>query len=286
MQNIKQTEIAQWLEQLEKIPTGSCSCPSFLKPFHFVTIGLAVKKAGWETMKLPEDLMQYAARMKLWDAINLLPPCNVSENQNTGKFLPVQAFLDNQQDVSHITDELTKIILNTASKEIRESLTICLTELINNFFDHAGVKSDLPCLVCAQSWPKGKLIQVAIADAGIGIRDSLIENNQLITRLENENSCKIASEYGVTSKPQNDHSGYGLTLAKDLMIQANGTYILASGNEIYSCSKNSTEFHDTINSRWNGTILVLEWKIDEPLDSKSIYDSWPVAEGYSDEDFF
>lgn len=143
----------------------------------------------------------------------------------------------------------------------------------------------MPCLVAAQSWPKGGLVQIAIADSGIGIRNSLSENSDLANELSCGNACEISSRYGISSKLNNGHSGYGLTLAKDLMKQAGGKYILVSGNEIFSSSSKSDKASVTTDP-WEGTLLILEWKMDVPLNSTQVYNGWPITEGFDEDDFF
>lgn len=287
VQGIAPREIVSWISEIEKILLGlnSCNCPGFLKPIHLVTIGLAVKKSEWGGLKLPNDLAGYASRMNLWDSINMQPPYQVNQYKPLGKFLPVQRFDQHKRDVQVAIDGLADIINKTLSTEYHSTLSNCLEELVNNFFDHARSTYELPCLIAAQSWPKGKLVQVAIADAGIGIRSSLNENTNLLYRLNNENACKLASTYGISSKLGNNHSGYGLALAKNLMEQANGSYILVSGNEIYSSIRGADTCQE-IQGGWGGTILVLEWSLDSQLSSKLVYDSWPLPEGFNIDDFF
>lgn len=285
MQGITPAEAINWINEIENIPSGSFSCPPFLRPIHLVTIGLAVKQSGWKDLKLSDALASYANRMNLWDSINMQPSYQTTRHEPSGNFLPVQRFDQHTRDVQAVADGLAAIIHKTLSDEYRSTLSDCLEELVNNFFDHAKSAQDLPCLIAAQSWPKGKLVQVAIADAGIGIRNSLAENTDLSYQLNTENSCKLASTYGVSSKLGNHHSGYGLALAKDLMEQANGSYTLISGNEIYSSILGEHEFQE-INGTWNGTILVLEWSLESELSSKSVYDSWPLPEGFDADDFF
>lgn len=286
MQGVNPREVIAWINELQKIPTSeACAAPSFLKPFHLVTTGLAVKRGGWSNFGLPDELEKYAARMNLWNSVGMEPPCTVTRRSQAGRFLPVKRFDQQQRDVQTVAIELASIINMTLSDEYHSSLSACLEELVNNFFDHSQSGNELPCLIAAQSWPAGKLVQVAIADAGIGIRSSLTENADLAPQLNQENACKLASTYGISSKPGNNHSGYGLTLAKDLMKQSNGSYILLSGNEIYS----STRGHGAsqkLTCTWNGTILVLEWSLDSQLNSKSVYDSWPLPEGFNEDDFF
>lgn len=286
MQTTSHSDIQGWITELhEELPNGQCECPQFLKPFHLVTMGLAIKQAGWENFKLPEALSRYAARMELWESVDIVSPVKVNKRSPSGKFLPVQRFDKDNRNVSNVVSRLQEIVANTASEATKNALDNCLQELINNFFDHANSDVMLPCLVAAQSWPKGKLIQVAIADAGIGIRASLEENHNLQGELRGGNACEIASKYSITSKPGNGHSGYGLTLTRDLMEQANGNFILFSGKELFSYTNGVPKSY-SIPAEWKGTLLILEWNIDTTLDAKCVYRGWPIPNGFNANEFF
>jgi anti-sigma regulatory factor (Ser/Thr protein kinase) len=285
MYEITRTELAVWINSLKTIANGKCPYPQFLKPFHFITLALAIKKARWEQVNLPDKLQHYAARMQFWETLDMKSPKIVNKNPTEGKFLPLQVFNKNKKNVSDVVIQLIKLINKNASTEYRESLSICLQEIVNNFFDHANASNDLPCLIAAQSWPKSNLVQIAIADAGIGIRSSLAGNMELHQQLSLENACKMASQYGVTSKPNAGHSGYGLALAKGLMEKSGGKYILYSGNEIFTCKQGMTK-SETLGCIWDGTLLILEWQINQDLNITSVYNSWPISSGFNEDDFF
>lgn len=285
MYEITRSELAIWINSLKIVSQGKCRYPQFLKPYHFITLALAIKKAGWTTFNLPEKLQPYAARMQLWEALDMPSPRIVGRHSTEGKFLPVQIFNKNKQNVTDVAAQLIKVIKKNASLEYRDSLSICLQEIVNNFFDHANIANELPCLVAAQSWPKGNLVQIAIADSGIGIRASLQDNFELQTQLEAQNACTLASQYGVTSKPNAGHSGYGLALAKGLMEASGGKYILLSGNEIFTCKQGIAK-SEKLNCAWDGTLLILEWEINKDLNVGSVYNNWPIAAGFNEDDFF
>lgn len=276
MQGTSFNALAGWLNEIKKIPTGNCAAPRFLKPFHFVTLGLAVKQAGWSALELPEELKSYAVRMQLWEAVGIKTPHPMKKNPPKGNFLPVEALHNSNKHVDRITNHLVDLIKKNVSKEYRESLSICLQEIANNFFDHANVVDGSPCLICAQSWPKGNLVQIAIADTGIGIRKSLSGNEELSYELSTYNACKLASKYGVTSKPGTCHSGFGLALANDLMAKSNGTYVLLSGNEMFVRERGENISFE-LDCTWHGTLLILEWNIDSDLNVKAVYDDWPAS---------
>ena len=149
-------------------------------------------------------------------------------------------------------------------------------ELIENTYKHAFVQSNLHGLVCAQSWPKGNLAQVVFADSGIGIRQSLFENPKLEEMLAANNACQIACELGITSKP-NAHSGYGLALTRGLMKQSKGSMLLLSQHEGYYTSEaNDVAFEVP---PWPGTLIILEWPINQTLSVNEVYEKLAATRG-------
>ncbi|CZP46164.1 Histidine kinase-%2C DNA gyrase B-%2C and HSP90-like ATPase [Legionella pneumophila] len=285
MQLTSEGGIKNWLTELSKINDNDCRSPGFWKPYHLVTTGLTMKRVGAKNFTLPEEFQSYAARMKLWDSIDIDPPLIVNSRNTNGRFLPVHSFNRSYRDVISVGNKLAEVVIQTASLEYQDTINICLQELVNNFFDHANAEDNFPCLVAAQSWPKGGIVQVAIADSGIGIRNSLSKDDSLVEELKKGNACEISSRYGVSSKLNNGHSGYGLTLAKDLMKQANGRFILVSGNEIFIASGDDEKALISTNP-WTGTLLVLEWKMNVSLNSINVYNNWPNVEGFNADDFF
>lgn len=166
-------EVQQWLENLSRLQeTKSCKAPEFLRPFHFVSLALVLKANRAGRIELPDTIKSYATRMKLWEAAGLRPPWRVNEHSATGKFVPIETLRTRDQTedcarrVAEITDQAS------LSAEAKESLGIAISELMDNCFAHANVSDELHGLACAQFWPRGNLLQVAIADMGIGIRES------------------------------------------------------------------------------------------------------------------
>lgn len=277
-------DVDAWLGALAELrQTGSCYSPNFWKPFHFVTLALAAKRWGLPNLGLPDEFRSYAARMELWEAAGMDPPYQVNKYSARGRFLPVQALTDPAR-VDESANCLTEIMTAGCSDESRSSLQITLAELLNNCYDHAEPQTALFGLACAQSWPRGGLAQIAIADAGVGIRDTLGQNNALLGRLHRENACALATEYGVTGKPNRHHSGYGLTLARQVLENNGGRLTVVSGTEAASCGRDGLYAKSDIQT-WIGTLVILEWCIEHPLDVDAVYKSWPLPEGITDDDF-
>lgn len=277
-------DLSQWLRNLAELEiNGTCTSPQFWKPFHFVTLALLAKSAGMQDLRLPDEFESYAARMGLWDAAGIEPPYRVNKSEPAGRFMPAQALVDRVR-VDDRAAALAEIMAKQCANASRDSLEVTLAELLNNCFDHARPDMDLFGLACAQSWPRGNLAQIAIADGGVGIRPTLEENDDIADRLARENACILAAEYGVTGKPHRSHSGYGLTLSKDVLVLNGGQLAVVSGTEI-ALFHRSRQYATTTSQRWQGTLVVLEWKINQPLDALAVYNSWPSPEGMTDEDF-
>ncbi|MGD9152763.1 MAG: ATP-binding protein [Gammaproteobacteria bacterium] len=258
----------------------SISPNGFLKPFHLVILGIELKRAPKE-LELLGELATYAHNAGLYKIID---PYQQTYNYGTNNgFHPVVP-LTNIDEVYKVTQHLSNLVNKSIDATSQDSLTYALLELLNNCFNHGSVKNnDLNGLICAQTWPRGNLGQIAIADPGIGIRKSLLENPCLSNNLINSNACELATQYGVTSKPD-QHSGYGLALAHDLMKQVNGNLIIYSGNEYFSIRNNGGK-KKLLAEPWKGAIIILEWRLNKTLDVKSVYDAWPLPEGVTTDDF-
>lgn len=278
-------EIRSWLGALSDWRNGgNLRGPRFIKPFHLATLALTAKRADAIDLNLPPDIQGYAARMDLWRAAGLTPPVAVTRRDPTGRFVPTQALVD-EDHVWNVTNELVAIAPGSIDEETRGSLWSIVHELVENCFAHSAPEIDLHGLACAQAWLGGSLAQIAIADPGIGVRAALSENTEYTKDLQCNNSCEFATRYSVSGKLGQHHSGYGLTLARDTLKRSEGGFTLVSQGEIFACKRAESYAGDIVHP-WAGTLLVIEWHLDRPLDVVSVYNSWPAPEGASDEDFF
>ncbi|CAJ0738606.1 ATP-binding protein [Ralstonia mannitolilytica] len=279
-------DIKSWLEDVDRLGnTGTCSSPRFLKPFHFVTLAMEMKRRGGAKLKLPDALCGYAARMKLWHVIGEEPPVHVNEYTPAGRFHPLEALLD-ENAVAEVSRGIVEIFkANGQDEKSVDAADTMVRELLSNCFAHAESDIGLHGLACAQWWPKANKAQIAICDSGIGIRQSLDQSGIYEAALAGGNSCELATQYQVTSKPGKGHSGYGLTLARDLIEQNAGAIFVISHGE-YFYSKNCSTHSGVLDTPHPGTLLVLEWNTNTPLDLKQVYDGWPAIEGANGDDDF
>lgn len=277
--------IKSWLGEVDRLcKTGVCSSPPFLKPFHFVTLAMEMKRKRKANLRLPDALCGYAARMKLWHALGEAAPVHVNEYTPAGRFHPLEALVD-ESTVDEVSRGMVDIFrANGQDEKSVDAAQTMVQELLSNCFAHAESDNGLHGLACAQWWPKANKAQIAICDSGIGIRQSLDQSGIYEAALAGGNSCELATRYEVTSKPGKGHSGYGLTLARDLIEQNAGAIFIVSYGE-YFYSKSGSIQSGVIETPYQGTLLVLEWNTNTPLDLKQVYDAWPDVEGADDDDF-
>ena len=237
-------------------------------------------------VKVPPSLQGYAAKMRLWDAIGLPPPEQSFFFDASGAYLPMEP-LRSRQEVHDCGLRVAQIAQMARMKEeSRGSLETAMSELIDNCFAHAGVSGPLHGLVSAQTWTKGRLLQIAIADCGMGIRQSFVtaDTEEWRLRAQQENCCSLATELGASSKLTKDHAGYGLALARQLAEKNGGTMIVVSGTEFCRVDKSGEQLGE-FRCAWPGTLIILEFDTSKPLSTQAVYQTWPPVRGYTDDDF-
>lgn len=281
-------ELHDWLSQLQGlVQNKTCKSPAFLRPYHLATLALVLKSEKAAQVGIPDHLADYATRMHLWKAIGLQSPHGGrAENDATGRFLPVEPLRD-RNVVDECSRRLAAITKHAnLNEKSHSSLDISVSELVDNCFAHAGLKTGLHGVACAQYWPRGNLVQIAIADRGMGIRSSLesAETPEVRSLAASRNCCELATEFGVTSKPSH-HAGYGLALARQMIARNGGTLIVVSRQEWF-LSQGDLLRNGNRGVNWPGTLIVCEFNTDRPISTAEVYASWPTqVRGYDDDDF-
>lgn len=255
------------------------------RPYHFVLLALSMSRRNIQNFTMQgydRSVIQYACRMHLWKALGLPPPANVMERDHRGRFRPLTA-LNDPETVEIVSDDLAGLFQDSGGESVR-SISGTVSELVGNCYSHSDIAGGVRGFVCAQKWPGGNKAQIAIGDAGIGIRQSLGAAGEYQEALRVNNSCELATGYEVTSKRGKGHSGYGLTLARDLIANNRGAFFLLSGGEYYLC-KHGVPDRGRLPVPMSGTLAIIEWNTHIPLSAKDVYKSWPMENNDDDFDF-
>ena len=130
-------------------------------------------------------------------------------------------------------------IVDRGNKELHKLLTYLIREILRNTPEHAGTNT---MWVCGQYWPSFELAEIAIADEGIGIYNSITRNHahkEYIT--DNEKALQWALKAGISeafrpsmkqkSSDEWANSGFGLYMVNEICKHLNGSFcIISYGN--------------------------------------------------------
>ena len=130
-------------------------------------------------------------------------------------------------------------IVDRGNTELHKLLTYLIREILRNTPEHAGTNT---MWVCGQYWPSFELAEIAIADEGIGIYNSITQNHahkEYIT--DNEKALQWALKAGISeafrpsmkqkSSDEWAKSGFGLYMVNEICKRLNGSFcIISYGN--------------------------------------------------------
>lgn len=211
-------------------------------------------------------------------------------SENTESAMAI-APLESEVKPEVICSRLVRIIdshmsIPTAS---RPALSTLFAELIENIDRHAQ-KTGM-AFACAQVYPKKRKLSICIVDIGIGVRNSILEgrNPELAQRVQqHESALELACKPLCTSKPD-QHTGYGLYVASELIVRNGGVFRLFSGREILTLLRTKWRRKQRLARvpvGWNGTWIAMIIDLDHVLSVEDVYLTLPPKPGIDEEDFF
>jgi hypothetical protein len=166
------------------------------------------------------------------------------------------------------SERLARLVTQKNEQKINAPLAYCFREVIRNVFEHAQTDR---CAVCAQKWGDGR-VELAIVDAGRGIRRSLEEKHSISSDTE---ALKQALRPGVSRDLSNDpddrwgNSGFGLYVLSELG-KALGVFRIVSGDAVLAIERNATAVARTLLS---GTAVQLRLKPSKGINFAELIDS-------------
>ena len=172
-------------------------------------------------------------------------------------------------DSESINDECNAIVSNLLKihdieLSVVQSFNYCLYEVLDNVLTHSGKKSGV--LVSRYAAEKQQ-IQVLVADDGMGIHKSLIEND-----LYKDLTEKEALQHVILDKVTDGKGmGFGLYSTKNLITFAGGTLVIASGQHklVYDGLRSSV----CENEKTEGTIVFLAVNANREINANDVVDN-------------
>ena len=141
------------------------------------------------------------------------------------------------------SERLARLVTQKNDLKVNAPLAYCFREVVRNVFEHAEADR---CTVCAQKGNDGR-VELAIVDAGRGIRRSLGEKHSISSDAE---ALELALRPGISRSPSNDpddpwgNSGFGLYVLSELG-KALGAFRIVSGDAALTIGGNEASSQRT-----------------------------------------
>jgi len=147
-------------------------------------------------------------------------------------------------------------------------------EVVNNVFHHA--QSPTQAVICAQSYPWHRRVELAVADSGRGIPASLSRNPDLAGRFDSAaEAIELAVQPRVTGRPEHN-TGEGLFFSLEF-IKANGgqACIHSQDGALWVRGRKAKAWRVPF---WPGTWVSLCFRCDCPVDTGAIFNQYAPPE--------
>jgi hypothetical protein len=212
----------------------------------------------------------YASHMGFFRAINLDFGNEPGEAKGSATYLPItilsirelqkeaaQKAIHAGQILEHHAMQLARLLTQEDKSNLVDTLTYTLREIMRNAVEHSESDS---FQYCGQYWPHRNIVQIAILDSGIGVKQSL-SNNPNLRIISDDQALRLSILPGISGKPLHhkieeyddwENSGYGLYLTKRLCTKG-GSFFICSGNKgLYSKANENEKY---LSSNFQGTAL-------------------------------
>jgi hypothetical protein len=155
-------------------------------------------------------------------------------------------------------------------------MSYCFYEILDNVHLHSG--KPLGTAITHFDAKKERL-RILVADDGMGVRDSLAENEKYHD-IKEEDALKMCLEDSVTD---GKGMGFGLYATSRLMKDIGINFIVHSGNHKLLFKEGNTEIKK--NGFWQGTIVYMEITTSREIDPNEVVDHRTKADEQYNESF-
>lgn len=291
-----------FLEQNNFFDSGENSAVLSLNPkwMHLEPLALAMIAAwgAWckrQGLKVSAENLtksaDYAARMKLFEYLDIAYQPHITEHEEAGRFLPLRN-IKTREDVRGIIADVSALLHLDRDLEALAAVQYCMSELLRNVLEHSG--SPDGAFVCAHNYSeKGPhRVTIAVADCGCGIADHL---GRIFPEVRNDDltALRYAMQPGVTGAMPGmygtpDNAGAGLFITRCIAKGTGGYFEIISGKATYRLrrARNDAEqvglhtdpFDDRCDQwefpyAWQGTVATLEIRTDMIAEFEGFF-SW------------
>ena len=169
-----------------------------------------------------------------------------------------------EKNIQQVYRRLVEVLIHKPEVEtsLLQGMSYCFYEVMDNVMIHSG--KTVGIVITNYSEPD-HLIQILVADDGMGIKKSLAQNCEYANISETK-----ALEYCIKDKVSDGKGmGFGLYSTSRLINTAGHKLIIRSGNHTLSANGDVTV---TESEPWEGTIVYFELRSNMDIDQASVVD--------------
>lgn len=219
----------------------------------------------------------YAARMKLFQHLQIDFDPGLVEHEEAGRFLPLTQVRD-QAGASAVLANVSAMLHLQHDPESLAAVRFCVSELLRNVLEHAN--SPDGAFVAAHRFTDKEphRVTIAVADCGQGIPAHLVRAHPEVEG-DDLTAIGMAMRPGITGAQAGpygtpDNAGAGLYITRSIAKGTGGYFLLYSGNAAYRLRRARSQddmmalfidpFDDsrgdrwTFESPWFGTVVSVE----------------------------
>ncbi len=228
---------------------------------------------------LSDNMSSYLSRMDVFDNCKIDIQTTNQRHDRRGSLVEV-CKLDERSQVDVLASQVAHAILGktpesnsssvpdemtgyTEADQLTIPIQYIFSELLENALTHgrrAGYQES-SVWVAAQYYPKQDIIRLAIVDNGCGYLETL-QNHPQLTARSHEGAIStallpdISCNNDVNLIGDSINQGIGLTVVKDLALNAGGSISIISGNR--ALTKNLVTEKFTANDNWQGSVISIK----------------------------
>lgn len=230
----------------------------------------------------PVKTLPYLIRMGLFNRLGIDPRFAIHEHEEAGRFVPITQIRN--------TDELKQAIVNLvpllhAPASVADPIKYVFSEMVRNVLEHSA--SPIGAVVCAQYYRETKRIAIGIADAGIGVFDSMRHHHRV---KDDQQAIRLALQPGITGTTSRVggtafNAGAGLFFTKSIATLSRNYFFLYSGNSMFRLMKTRKRYDPELNAdpvydphdfvkapEWNGTVVGIDINIEQDIGFAALLD--------------
>jgi anti-sigma regulatory factor (Ser/Thr protein kinase) len=199
-------------------------------------LAASVRNNGGTVKGKPEthSALRYLIRMGLFEFLGIDPGDTIQSHEAAGRFIALRQIRTSPELSAAITD---LVPLLHGQPQQQDSIRYVLSELTRNALEHSG--SPVGAFLCAQYYKKTNRVSIGIADAGIGIRQSITRSHQAHTTRD---AVALALQPGITGTTSRlggteRNAGAGLFYVKSIASLSRNYFVLYSEDTMFKLLK-------------------------------------------------